>query len=211
MKDSNKKEVVLFGKDQLEKEARIGMSKVDPMDIRPPQVRLIQKSSKADEFADTEGNHPKVGQYFHNGRMKIFDTFECYILMAAKGSYIDRRKEAEGEKPQYKAVGVMADDYSIFGMTFRSSALYCLAPLYTAACSQRRPMYSFKVKFEVKELENEKGAWSIPVLRIESEESDEGKLAMLSELAKGFDVKAEEIAKEQEEDEVSGAVDRMQF
>ena len=179
--------IVKFGEDELKRDAGVGMSKVDPADIRPPSVMLIQKSSDLSLFVDSQGKQPSIGQFFHTGRLAITDKFECYFLFCAKGTYVKRTDENQEEKPQYKAVGAMADDLSVFGMVFRSSALFALSSLFTATVGRKRPMYSIKVSVETKELKGEKGTWHIPVVRIADEENDPVILSELSKMAHAFD------------------------
>ena len=194
-------QMVKYKDEYLEKQVKIGMSKVDPMDIKPHQIKLIQKSSSLGDFIDAEGNQAKVGQFFHTGRLQILEKFEAYILFAAKGKYTNRLKPELGILLQYTAIGAMADDLSMFGMTFRSSALFTLSPLFTVAIAQKRPMYSIRVKFESKEVTGEKGSWFIPVLRIVGEETDEVTLDILEKQALMFEKKADEIGIEAGEGE----------
>jgi len=201
-KEEKKKELVLYNKEYLQGQQGVGMSRVDPKDIRPPEVRLIQKSSDFNSFADSHGKVPITGQFFHNGRLEIFDSFECYLIFAAKSTYIDKRKPEEGEKEQYRVIGAMADDSTLFGMVFRSSSLYTLSPLFTATVAGKRPMYSIKVKFETKELQGEKGTWRIPVLRIIGFEEDSKKLRELEEMALRYDSQADKIAEQKEEEDI---------
>ena len=190
------KDLVVYGKARLEANVKVGMTKVDPMDIRPPTILLTQKSSDMSQFVDFSGKQAKVGQFFHTGKSKIYNTFKCYFLFAAKSKYIDRRKPDEGEKDQYRALGVLAEDLSLFAMVFRSSSLFTLSPLFGAAASMRRPMFSFLCEIETKKLSGEKGDWFIPVLRIKGPVNDPQKLMMLEEQAKAFDIKADEISKQ---------------
>jgi|SRR3990167_1860775 len=192
--------LVKYGEAELAKDSMTGMSKVDMADIRPPQILLIQKSSELADFVDTQGNQPKVGQFFHTGKMEILDSFECYFLFAAKGKYVNKIKPEEGEKDQYRTIGASADDLSTFGMVFRSSALFCLSGLFTASLSQKRPMFSIRVKIETKTLENEKGKWFVPVCRIQEPEQDFDKLKVLAEIAKRYDRKADVIVSDEEEE-----------
>ncbi len=201
IKTEQKKDIVMYGKTELERDSMLGLSQVPLTDIRPPQILLIQKSSELADFADTEGNQPKIGQFFHTGKMQILDSFECYFLLAAKGKYINKIKPEEGEKDQYKAIAVMADDLSIFGMVFRSSALFALSPIFTASLSQKRPMFSIRAKIETKSLSNDKGTWFVPVCRIQETENDQGKLAKLYEMAKRYDAKAKEFVPDTETEE----------
>lgn len=191
-KKKEEKSLVIYDEKRLEANAKLGMSKVDPIDIRPPQILLVQKSSIIDTFVDKSGKHPRVGQFFHTGRNEILDSFGCFFLFAAKSKYIDRRKPEEGEKSQYKALGVMADDYSLFGMTFRSSALFTLSRLFSSAVSQKRPMFFFLCRLETKMLTGEKGDWFVPVLRIIGNEENPEKLIFLEEMARSFDQRAKE-------------------
>jgi len=190
---SEEKGIVAYDDKRLAENAKVGMSKVDPEDIRPPKILLMQKSSKLDDFITTDGKQAKIGDYFHTGKLEIYKTFKCYILFAAKNKYIDKRKPEEGEKYQYRMVAVLADDFSLFAMIFRSSSLYTLSGLFTASASTRRPMYSFLCEMEIKKLSGEKGDWLVPALRIRQPETDSEKLILLEDLARGLDLKSDEI------------------
>lgn len=184
--------------------ANVGMSKVDPQDIRPPQIILVQKSSDLSVLQDAEGNTAKVGQFYHTGKKQIRDQFNCHILFAAKGTYVDRRKVLpNGEHPiidQYKVIGVL-NDLSMFGMNFRSTALWALSSLFTASNSQKMPMFAFNLVVESKLLKGEKGDWYVPVVRVGQVEEDPAILKKLLEMAVRFDANADKIVSETEEEE----------
>ena len=194
MKKEEKKTLVSYSKARLEQNVDVGMRGVDPMDIRPPQILLLQKSSDLSQFIDGKGRQAKVGQFFHTGKNQIYDSFECYFLFAAKSKYVSKQKPQEGEKDQYKSIGVMADDLTLFAQVFRSTALYTLSRLFSSVKTQRRPMYSFLVKIETKELSGELGTWFVPVLRILGKEADVNKLLILEEQAKALDLRTEEMS-----------------
>jgi hypothetical protein len=183
----------VFDEDKFNNQRTMGMSNVDPADIRPPQILLIQKSSELNSFVSTEQENPKIGEFFHNGKMEIYKSFECYFIFAAKSTYVDKRKEGRPTREQYKAVAVLAKDMSIFGMLFRSSALYALSPLFTASVAMRRPIYAIKVFVETKTLSGDKGEWTIPVIRVLGPENDPEKLGELEELAQSFDKNADRV------------------
>jgi hypothetical protein len=205
------KGIIKYGEKELKKDFMVGLAQVPMEDIRPPQILLIQKSSDLEDFVDKEGNQPKVGQFFHTGKMEIMDSFECFFLYAAKSKYVSKVKPEEGEKDQFKAVGVLAGDLSTFGYIFRSSALFALSPLYTAVVSQQRPMFSMKVKIETKELSNDKGSWFIPVVRLTGEEEDFEKLQTLCSMAKKYDKTVVDIMPEDEEVEPEVKEDDIPF
>jgi len=196
---SSAKALEVYDKKRLKENVNVGMKGVDPSDIRPPSVLLCQKSSTLEDFVTTDLKKAKVGDYFHTGKMEIYKTFKCYFLVAIKSKYVDRRKPDEGEKEQYRAIGVMEDDLSLFAMVFRSSALYTLSSLFTAVASTQRPMYSYLCEMEVKMLSGEKGEWFVPVLRIRQAEKDAGKLVLLEEMAKSIELQGN---KEEEHEEV---------
>jgi hypothetical protein len=200
-KNTVKQAMIVFGVKELEKDARIGMSSVDPMDIRPPNILLVQAKSDESQFVDENGTRIKEGNFFHTGKLKGYANFECYLLYAEKSQYIDRRKPEKGKQDQYKVIGAMADDLSLFGMTFKSSSIYALSGLFTAVTSRNRPMYSIKVKIEQKKLQNDKGEWFIPVLRIQAEELDYSKLEILSKMAKKLDSRGQEMPMQDEDEE----------
>ena len=175
----------------LQKISGVGMSKVDPLDIRPPQVLLVQRSSTIEEMVDFSGKQAEVGQYFHTGKREIYEDFECYFIFAAKGEYVDKRKPDKPVLPKYSALGAMADDLSLFGMTFKATYLNALSSLWTASQSQHAPMFAFKVKMETKKLEGNKGAWYVPVCRVGEMVKDNDTFSTLYDLAVRFDRQAE--------------------
>ena len=197
-KEESKKEMVIYGKDRLLKNAKIGMKKVDPLDIRPPQILLAQKLSDFSQLTSADGKQAKIGEYFHTGKLEVMKNFDAYILYAAKVPYVDRRHPEEGEKMMYKAIGVLADDFSLFGINFRSSSIYTLSPLFSVAASQNRPMFSFLVTFESKLISGDKGEWYIPVCRVKKVEDNPEKLIFLENMALGFDAKGDKLTGQNE-------------
>lgn len=201
-KKTTGKEIAVVSDKELTEMARVGMTKVDPLDIRAPQILLAQKLSDFGNLMQADGEVAKIGEYFHTGKMKILKDFECYFLFAAKTTYKDKRKPEEGEKEQYKVIGAMGDDLSIFGMTFRSSALYALGSLFSVAVSNNKPMFLYRCRVETKTLQNDKGEWLIPVVRVVGEETDQAKKIVLVNLARGFDENADKVLqKESQEDD----------
>ncbi len=97
-------------------------------------------------------------------------------------------------------IGATSGDLILFGMLFRSSSLYTLSSLFTAVSTNKRPMFSFKVTFETKELSNDEGLkWYVPVCRVASKEDDGNALMMLEDLAKGFETRADDIVNQEDE------------
>jgi len=187
--------------DQWAKEnMRLGMSGVDPMDIVPPQVLLVQKSSDVELMQTAQGEQPKLGQFFHTGRNKIMASFEAYFIFAGKGTYVNRRKKGEPVEDQYVCVGYMVEDMSIFGYKFRSSALRSLSPLFTAVVAQNKPMFIFRCTVTSKMLENKDGKWWIPVVRVGEIETNGERIAELEFYAHQYEDKRERKIVEVEED-----------
>jgi len=179
--------------EMLKEMVGMGMADVDPLDIRPPQILLVQKLSDLDLMQTVDGESPKPGQFFHTGKRKIYDTFDCHILYAAKGAFTNRRKEGNPREPQYTVIGVLPEDMTLFGMNFRGSALYSLSPLFTAVNSMKAPMFSFIVTMETKGLENKKGAWTIPVARVGQVVSSVDLFNELYVMAKRFNKSGHEV------------------
>ncbi len=201
-----KSEVVTFTHERLEADARLGMSKVDPLDIRPPAVLMCQALSDKDLFTDARGARAEVGQFFHTGRQTIMDDFEAYYVFAGKSSAINKRKPEDGPKPIYRAIGCMADDLTAFSMTFRSSSLFTLSPLFTATVGLKRPMYAIKVRMEMREVSGEKSKWPVPALKIVGPEEDPVKLEQLHDLALRLDQQSDAVVAEPDDD-VPGPTD----
>jgi len=192
------KAITKYDEARLAQNRALGMRGVDPIDIRPPSILLAQKLSDFSLMVDKNGKTAKIGEYFHTGKLAIFKTFECYFLYAAKSKYIDRRRPEEGEKDQYKTLGVLASDFSLFAMTFRSSALFCLSSLFGIAAANKRPMFSFLVRMETKEISGEKGTWLVPVCRIVKPEDDAEKLLLLEDQARAFEKRGEQMPQDEE-------------
>ena len=198
---TSEKQVEIYNKKFLQDVSALGMRGVDPLDIRPPQILLIQASSAAEDFKTPSGQNPKVGQFFHTGRNEIMDTFECFFLLASKGEYTDRNKNPPEQREQYRTIGCMTDDFKPFMMNFRSSAMYALSPLFTAAASNGRPMFSIRAKIETKELQNSQGKkWRIPVVRVVENEKDQTILNTLYNLALGYDKNTTEVMSDSKEE-----------
>ena len=186
-KEPKKKKVVLYNEEKLKTLSSLGMKYVDPKDIRPARMLLMQGSSNLDDFITLEGKRPRVGQFFLTAAQKIYTEFEAYFVFAAKGKYTDKRKPEEGEKKEYRALGFIAHDLTLFGMVFRSSSLYALSPLFSASASQNRPMFSYRIRIESKELSNDLGTWYVPVVRIVGPEYDEEILVKLENAGRRFE------------------------
>lgn len=183
--------------------AGVGMSKVDPLDIRPPMILLVQKSSDKTEMVNADGAEAKIGQFYHTGKREVMSAFDCHILFAAKKTWINRRKPELGELPEYSALGVLKSDVLseppiLFAINFRSSALFCLSGLFSAVQAQQKPMFSFNVTFETKQLEGKLGSWYVPVCRVHDVEKDEERFNWLYVTALQFDKRADMIGGEDE-------------
>lgn len=195
------KALTVFNDERFEKDARLGMSKVDPMDIRPPSIMLRQKTSEPELFKDGKGKLAEVGEYFHAGRCKVLPSFECYFVFAAKSEKVNKYRAEDGPQEQYAAIGMMADDMTPFSMLFRGTARYALSPLFTATVSLHRPMYAIKVRVESREIHGEQNTWSVPVVKVQGPETDQEKLATLYELAYKLDSNADKVVAESDDDD----------
>lgn len=197
------KALVAPDNEQLKKNQTLGMADVDPQDIRPPMVILMNALSSFSSFTDEEGNHPEAGEFFHNGTLRILKDFDCYFIWAGKGVFIDKRHPEDGEKKMYRVIGIMADDSSIFGMRFKVSSLYALSPLFTAVTANKRGMYSIRCKMEAKLITGKKGSWFVPTLSVTGFENDVEKLKILEAQAMIYDrMGAKAAPKDENEEEV---------
>lgn len=180
----------------LKEISHMGMSKVDPEDIRPSQILLAQKSSDFSMMVNKKGVVARPGEFFHTGKREIYKSFPCYFLFAAKGTYVDTRTEGqEGVlKPQYATIGALNADLSLFGMIFRSSALWALSSLFSAVSSQHAPMFAFICTLESKLIEGKKGSWFVPVCRVGEIEGNQERFDELYKMADGFEKQADKTA-----------------
>lgn len=146
--------------------------------------------SDENAFIDSQGKRAELGQYFHTGKMEIMDAFDCNFVYVAKGKFINKRKNNE-EWDKFTTIGVMKNDANLFGMVFKSTALYAMSSLFTAVQAQKKPMFSFNIKMEVKKLEGDQGTWYIPVVRVGAIETDTDRLIALYKLARKYNMTAD--------------------
>jgi hypothetical protein len=187
------KTITKYNKEYLKQIYMIGL-KVSKNDIKPPQIILIQSNSKV---VDSEGKKIEAGKFYHTGKFKVMDSFDCYFIYVKRDTFVDKRGDGQ-LKPRFVAIGV-DEDFSLFGMIFKNTYLYTLSSLFTAVASNQKPMFVFKCKMETKELSGAKGDWFVPVLRIQGEETDESKLKILEELARRYDQMEVNIKDDEEE------------
>jgi hypothetical protein len=134
------------------------------------------------------------------------DSFNCNFVFAAKGQYVSRYQENNVTLDKYTALGVM-EDRSLFGMTFRSSSLYALSPLFQAASPdypKEYPLFLFNCQVETKLIEGKKGSWYIPVIRVGKWVDDSERFDYLYQLAKKFEQQAEAVVSQLDEEEPHG-------
>ena len=201
LKETGEKSLTPAGLNEI---AGLGMRRVDPLDIRPPQILLVQKTSDFELMETKDGKKPKVGQFFHTAKKEIYDTFECYFLWAAKLDVKNKFVEGNPLISIYRAIGAM-EDMSTFAMTFRSSALFALSSLFSAVLGQHAPMFCFKCTLENKLIEGTKGSWYVPVVRVGEIVTEPKIFNELYAMAKKLDSQTQEVMeaqqKETEEDE----------
>jgi len=196
--------LVKYDAERLRRNQGVGMKGVDPKDIRPPTILLMNPLSKVESFVDKDGNNPKAGEFFHNGTLRILPEFECYFIWAGKGEFRDKRFPEKGVQQMYRAIGMMVDDFSIFGMSFKVSSLYTLSPLFTAVSANKRGMYSIKCKIQSKFISGKKGDWFIPTLSVVGFEEDPARLVILERMALNYDTLGTKAApKGENEEEIS--------
>ncbi len=188
----------------LKKMAKVGMKNVDPLDIKPPRVILVQGIKDKSELKDKSGVVCPDGQFFSDGANEIFEKMACYILYAAKGTHINKRHPDRGDLPKYDAIG-MKPDGQLFTITFKNTGRNALSKLFTATKVQGLPMFAFQCSLETKLINgtDEQGQplqWWIPVIRVGEVETDAKILAELIRLAKGLDEKTDmDLGEEKEE------------
>lgn len=198
MKKMKKKDVQVTVS-ELKGMVMTGMSRVDPFDIKPAEIKLIHPLTKVGQLRDKDNKNPKPGQFFHTGTLQIIDGdtdsgvegvgIACRIVCAAKEVVTTHFDNKEEEKEQYRVIGVMDSNDSLFSFIFSGQGIHSLGKLFTVVYSQEIPMFLFPITIESKYIEARFSFWK-PVLRIgiadlkESERS-----AKLYDLAKRFDVK----------------------
>lgn len=192
-KKGEETQLIVQNRGKLASMSGIGMENVDPIDIKPPQILLVQKSSNIGEMIDRNtGKTPLFGQFFHTGKQEILDFFDCYFIYAAKQEWIDRRKGGE-PVPQYAAVGMMIEpdkSLSLIGMKFRKTSYYALSSLFTQATSQKLPMFMFKCHVTSKLINGQKGDYHVVSVKTDGIEEDEITFRELYDMAAKFSEKS---------------------
>lgn len=173
--------------DDMRKNLSMGMKQVDPNDIRPPRVILVQNIKDKTELKDNSGKECPDGSYFNSGTNEIFEKLDCYFIYAKKGVHVNKLHEDWGELPKYDAIAVNTKG-KMFAITFKNTSRNALSKVFTAVSSQRYPMFAFKCSLETKMISDDGKSWYISVVRVGEIEPDQGRLNRLMKMAQRFDI-----------------------
>ena len=128
VKPTIKKETALATYDQMRmrKNFSLGTTGVDPSDVMPSMVKLVQGTTDLDRVKDSEGISAKVGQFFFYGDKSILDSIEGYILNLAKVNDPYNNKDNGQPEKMYRVIGIFSDNFSVacsgaLGITSRFS------------------------------------------------------------------------------------------
>jgi len=174
--------------DSIKSMAGVGMSQVDPKDIRPPRVLLVQNIKDKTDLKDKSGKECPDGHFFSDGNNEIFDKMPCYFLYAEKGTHINKKHPEYGDLDKYDVIG-MKEDGQLFTITFKNTSRNAMSKLFTATKVNGYPMFAFKCSLEAKLISDDEKSWYVAVVRVGELETDGEILGKAMELAKEFDSK----------------------
>lgn len=188
-KQEPKKETALATYDQkrMRKNFSLGTTGIDPTDVMPSMVKLVQGTTDLDRVRDNEGNQAKVGQLFYYGDKSIHDTVDGYVLNLAKvNDPYNNRDDGQPEK-MYRVIGLFSDLMTPFVMYFRRGAINTVKNLLGNVFANLRGVYTFRIQIKTEQKKGEKGNYMTPVISIVDKENDASILMLLEKEARKYE------------------------
>lgn len=181
------KALVTYDQVRMSKNVALGTAGIDPADVMPVQVKLVQGSSDFSKLIDESGTQAKVGQYFFMGDKSIHETVKCYVLSLAKvNDPFNPRDDGSFEK-MYRMIAVFDDLKTPFTMNFRRGAIYTIKSLISNVFSQKRGVYTFKIELSYEQRKGKEGNYLVPVVKIIKNEDVPEILNMLERGAQKYE------------------------
>jgi len=188
-KQTPKKETALATYDQMrmKKNFSLGTAGIDPSDVMPSMVKLVQGTTDLDRVKDNEGNPAKVGQFFFYGDKSILDTIEGYVLNLAKVNDPYNKKDNGQPEKMYRVIGIFSDLLTPFVMYFRRGAINTVKNLLGNVFANLRGVYTFRIQIKTEQKKGEKGNYMTPVISIVEKENESQTLELLEKEARKYE------------------------
>ena len=167
---------------KYKKDIFYGLFDVEPDDILPAPVKLIQGTSDLTKFVSTDGTNAIPGQFYFYSKKLLMDDFVCYFITIFK----QPDRFSNNNDLTYVGVGVLDDLKTIFQMDFRKAAIPSIKHVISLSFFNQMPIYGIKVKVSSEQRKGKKGSYYIPKITFVKVESDLNKLDELCSLSKKY-------------------------
>jgi len=186
---TEKKETKLAAYDpiRMRKNFSLGATGIDPTDIMPSMVKLVQGTTDLDRVKDNEGVSAQVGQFFFYGDKSILDAIDGYILNLAKVDDPYNKKNDGTPEKMYRVIGIFSDLLTPFVMYFRRGAINTVKNLLGNVFANLRGVYTFKIQIKTEQRKGEKGNYMTPVIGIVDKENELTILEILEKEARKYE------------------------
>jgi len=186
---TEKKETTLAAYDpiRMRKNFSLGSTGIDPTDIMPSMVKLVQGTTDLDRVKDNEGVSAQVGQFFFYGDKSILDAIDGYILNLAKVDDPYNKKNDGTPEKMYRVIGIFSDLLTPFVMYFRRGAINTVKNLLGNVFANLRGVYTFKIQIKTEQRKGEKGNYMTPVIGIVDKENEPTTLEILEKEARKYE------------------------
>jgi hypothetical protein len=167
---------------KIEDQVFFGLFDIEPDDILPAPVKLIQGSSDLTKYASVDGNRAVPGQFYFYSKKLLLDKFDCYFITIFK----QPDRFSKNNDMSYVAVGVMDDLDLVFQMDFKKAAIPSIKHVISLSFFNQMPIYGIKVNVSSDQRKGQKGSYYVPKITFVKVESDLDKLEKLSALSKKY-------------------------
>jgi len=167
---------------KVKDEVFFGLFDIEPDDILPAPVKLIQGSSDLTKYVSADGYRALPGQFYFYSKKLLLDKFDCYFITIFK----QPDRFSKNNDMSYVAVGVMDDLDLVFQMDFKKAAIPSIKHVISLSFFNQMPIYGIKVNVCSDQRKGQKGSYYIPKITFVKVESDLDKLEKLSSLSKKY-------------------------
>jgi len=167
---------------KVKDEVFFGLFDIEPDDVLPAPVKLIQGSSDLTKYVSADGYRSVPGQFYFYSKKLLLDKFDCYFITIFK----QPERFSKNNDISYVAVGVMDDLDLVFQMDFKKAAIPSIKHVISLSFFNQMPIYGIKVNVSSDQRKGQKGSYYIPKISFVKVESDLDKLEKLSSLSKKY-------------------------
>lgn len=169
--------------DKFKEDSSLGLEDVRKDDLPIPTLRLVQKSS--DEATLVDGSKADTGDFYFGSLSKSWKSPEVIFLKAKKIQLHSKYKNVDEDR--WAMLGVMPDlDYAPFMLFTPVTSNKSAASFIASVIASKRPIFSFKVKLESREIDGDKGKYYIISFKNFTPIDDEGEYKMLKDITLSF-------------------------